>query len=613
MQPHAMKRSVALLWPFALIASAWAAAQATHMRSEEWRQSPGWTKDLVIYEIATKAFTSPTGPESGTFESLKARMPYLQDLGITGIWLTGHSLSDPHHFYNIWTQYAVIEPDQIDPSLGTPAQFKALIDEAHQRGIKVFLDVITHGVMPSSSLIQRHPDWFRGGSYSMVDYDWKGGHTDLDDWWVKVWTDYVTEYGVDGFRLDVDIFRPDLWSRIRQNAATAGHPIVIFSEMSPVIPGVTDFTQGENPISGAWFGEDTLDVRYTDDIPGLYRQRFAGSGDYRVELEYRDGQRAEGNTVAGGSLHVQNKGYTTDRLHYQPTPPLGRSDYQLTVNGLAILEIKDAVVTRLDPGGPDRPRRWTSLPNGGVSVSSERHGASVDLYLDSVHGYSPSVQLSCHDNGWTGFPSDKNPYAAEGSRSIFGYSFLFTPMIPIFMAGEEFDADFHPLPELSPDLYGDNNPGKGRWLYGAQLDWTELEQSRHRGMFEDVRKMLTLRKQEHEVLASQLRGDMAPQLIAVPYESSIAVPVPYMRWKGSIGIIVAGNRNVRYDARLRLHVPTKQLDSSSSAKKYRVTDLWNDGRGVIRSADQLKEWSIVIRRDKTPRGGLAVLKIEALP
>src|SRR5688572_10033387 len=53
--------------------------------------APEWMKDLVIYEIATKAFTSPNGPGSGTFSSLKERLPYLQDLGITGIWLTGHS------------------------------------------------------------------------------------------------------------------------------------------------------------------------------------------------------------------------------------------------------------------------------------------------------------------------------------------------------------------------------------------------------------------------------------------------------------------------------------------------------------------------------------------
>src|ERR1700761_8429327 len=53
--------------------------------SARWRQSPDWVKDLVIYEVATKAFTSPNGPESGTFGSLQARLSYLQDLGVTAI------------------------------------------------------------------------------------------------------------------------------------------------------------------------------------------------------------------------------------------------------------------------------------------------------------------------------------------------------------------------------------------------------------------------------------------------------------------------------------------------------------------------------------------------
>jgi glycosidase len=72
-------------------------------------------------------------------------LAYLEELGITGIWLAGYSLSNPHHFNNIWTQYAVIEPDKFDPTLGTAEDFKELIDEAHRRGIKVFLDVITQG------------------------------------------------------------------------------------------------------------------------------------------------------------------------------------------------------------------------------------------------------------------------------------------------------------------------------------------------------------------------------------------------------------------------------------------------------------------------------------
>ena len=78
--------------------------------------APDWTKDLVMYEIAPKGFTSPNGVSSdgagsGTFKSLEAKVrdpknapthasrltplriatqvPYLKALGITGVWLAG--------------------------------------------------------------------------------------------------------------------------------------------------------------------------------------------------------------------------------------------------------------------------------------------------------------------------------------------------------------------------------------------------------------------------------------------------------------------------------------------------------------------------------------------
>ena len=54
----------------------------------------------VVYEIATKNFTSPNGPESGTFLSLEEKIPYLKELGINVVWLTGHQLCREYHFYN---------------------------------------------------------------------------------------------------------------------------------------------------------------------------------------------------------------------------------------------------------------------------------------------------------------------------------------------------------------------------------------------------------------------------------------------------------------------------------------------------------------------------------
>ena len=131
--------------------------------------APEWLNDLILYEVATKGYTSPAGPQSGTFTSLQNRLPYLADLGVTGIWRTGHSLAHPTHFYNVWTQYAVTEPDRFDPTLGTADEFRTLVDAAHAHGIKVLLEVVTHGVMSDSPLVREKLRWFKGGSWGMTD------------------------------------------------------------------------------------------------------------------------------------------------------------------------------------------------------------------------------------------------------------------------------------------------------------------------------------------------------------------------------------------------------------------------------------------------------------
>lgn len=110
-----------------------------------------------------------------------------------------------------------------------------------------------------------------------------------------------------------------------------------------------------------------------------------------------------------------------------------------------------------------------------------------------------SIQLSSHDDGWDGFPADANPYVAEGIRCLFGYSFLFTPSIPIFFAGEECKADYQPVPNLAPDLFGKGTEGEGRWLYGSWIQWDQLQQKEHAQMLEDVRKMIRIRKENSDL------------------------------------------------------------------------------------------------------------------
>lgn len=162
-------------------------------------------------------------------------------LSFMGIWLSGHSLGHPNFFYNIWSQYTIIEPDKIDPTLGSEQDFKVLISSAHAHGIRVFIEVVAHGVMKDSPLVKARPDWFKGESWGMSDYDFEARNPELDQWWVDLWTNYILEYDLDGYRIDLGIRRPDLWKRIRGNIDTAGKKIVIINELE--YEGTNEYTR----------------------------------------------------------------------------------------------------------------------------------------------------------------------------------------------------------------------------------------------------------------------------------------------------------------------------------------------------------------------------------
>jgi hypothetical protein len=573
--------------------------------------SPPWTKDLIIYEIgSTQGFTSPRGPGTGTFGSMRSRLPYLQDLGITGIWMDPPSLQDStNFFYNMWCRYALIAPEKFDPVLGTEQEYIDLIQDAHQRGIRIFPDVKTHGVMNSSPLVKEHPEWFRGVHWKMADYDWYGGHTDLDDWWVKIWSDFVVKYKVDGFRLDVDIFRPDLWKRIRENAAAAGNPIVIFEENNLSIPGVTDFSQHENAIYD--YDSTVENPILTQDMPGFVERKFGAVGHYEVSISYKDGTRANGSTDGQGELRVRLDGLTEDKAPRRKDLRSwymldGIPDIRLTVENAPKGKIENIAV-KDDMFGP-----WQLAPTNDDShlLAMEGEPPALQLYLATIaHGWT-AIQLSCHDQGWDGFPLDKNPYTAQGSRALIGYSCLLAAAIPIFVSGEEFNATFRPLPWQSPYLYGGKDPGKGRWLYGCMLNWDELQHPEQRAMLEDVKKMIAIRKRETDILNMQPES-IRPKLMVVAVKSKVKVPRPYIRWSEHGAILVAANRDTKQDAQLVLQVPLQEIGLAGHAK-YKVTDLWSELGTTIHPEADLQAFQCTVRCDKTKGGGLRVLKIEPI-
>jgi hypothetical protein len=580
------------------------------------QETPEWAKDLIVYEVATRGFTSPNGPESGSFKSAQEKLPYLEKLGITGIWLTGTNLGDPKHFYNIWTQYACVDPAKLDPSLGTPEDFKALIDDAHRRGIKVFMDVITHGVMNNSPLIKEHPDWFRGSTWGMTDFDWNGKHKDLDEWWVKTFTDWVTEYGVDGYRLDVDIYRPDLWKRIKQNAAAAGHPIVVFNENWIYSEEFGDFLQRMTTLSTQKGGAD-MNVLLHRDVVKHYQQ-FDYFRIVELSIQYTDKSTDRGyldvKPFLGGDIYgyadSNPKGALKLTLLNSPAPPTPEKQ-----------EPQRLLIEGVNPGKvirnvSIRPFGWTLRYNYGVQGSllsgftgSARYEMEITPFVPDRLLYS--TQLSSHDNGWDGTPLDKNPYVAKGSRSMFGYSFLFAPSIPLFMSGEEFNADYVPLPAHTPGLYGKGEPGTGRWLYASMIDWEQLKQPAKKDMLDDVTRMIAIRKADAD-LFRPVTTDKKPPIKAVSLQAtgidSNSVPAPYMLYNDSKAIVVCGNTTDKtVKGFLNISLAGTPLENFS---ELQITDLWNGGKPKRIKAADLQKFPVVMKPDRTKRGGVAVFKIE---
>lgn len=569
--------------------------------------TPPWAKDLIIYELSPKSYTSPHGPETGTFTSMKEKIPYLQKLGINGVWFTGHNWADHRHFYNIWTQYACIRPDSLDHSLGTPAEFKSMVEEFHKYGIKVFLDIITHGVMRYSPLVAEKPHWFKGESWGMADYDWFGGHKDLDEWWVKTHTNYVEEYGVDGYRLDLRMYRPDLWNQIKENSAKAGHPIIVFIEglnySESYSEGVADFYQRITRL-GAQEGGLVKGMKLIDDVAAYYdefplRQEMLDIS--KVVVTYSD------NTQ---DFYDQRKKEGNLSFKAQRTVPGDiKSNFKVTISGLNKEKSINKIVAY--------PSKYHHHSYTMAGLQTDKvYPLSLSGLSDITVEFTPLVPdkllnsciLSCHDEGWEGFSNTENPYVAEGSRCVFGYSFLFTPAIPIFMAGEEFNADYKSLPMLSYHLYDKKRIGEGKWLYGSWIQWNQLKQKKHQEMLTDVKKMIAIRKQEKDVIHS-VYNEARPNIEKVSYKSASTVPTPYILWNNHKAILIAGN-NLNKDVRLTVRLPLDKI-GMGGVTQIRLTDLWNGGEKVV-NVKNSSEFSFTIKKDKVVGGGLAVYKIEVI-
>ncbi|MBL0743654.1 alpha-amylase family glycosyl hydrolase [Chryseolinea lacunae] len=105
----------------------------------------------VKYEVFVLSFADGNGDGKGDLKGLTAKLDYLQDLGVNGIWLMPIMNAPSYH------KYDVMDYKSIHADYGTPEDFRAFIAEAHRHGIKVIIDLILNHTGTE------HP-WFKGAT-----------------------------------------------------------------------------------------------------------------------------------------------------------------------------------------------------------------------------------------------------------------------------------------------------------------------------------------------------------------------------------------------------------------------------------------------------------------
>ncbi len=132
-------------------------------------KDPQWYKDAIIYELHIKAFADSNQDGIGDFRGLLSKLDYLQELGVTTIWLLPFYPSpSKDDGYDIADYYS------INPSYGNIDDLKELLTEAHSRGLKV----ITELVLNHTS--DKHP-WFQRARFSPEGSDYRNYYVWSDD------------------------------------------------------------------------------------------------------------------------------------------------------------------------------------------------------------------------------------------------------------------------------------------------------------------------------------------------------------------------------------------------------------------------------------------------
>ena len=188
----------------------------------------------MIYCVYVRSHT-----EEGTFLSVIPDLDRIKALGTDVIWFMPiHPIGVKGKKGSLGCPYANRDYRTVNPAYGTMEEFRKLVDEIHQRGMKCMIDVVYNHTSPDSVLTEEHPEFFyrrADGSFGNKIGDWSDvvdlDYTNKDLWNYQIESLVMWAKIVDGFRCDVASFVPvAFWRQAREAVAKVNPDCIWLAE-----------------------------------------------------------------------------------------------------------------------------------------------------------------------------------------------------------------------------------------------------------------------------------------------------------------------------------------------------------------------------------------------
>ena len=226
-----------ILWAAAGLLLAPMFLRAEPVARQSARTSPAWLREGVIYEIFPRDF-SP----AGNLDGVTAKLDELHSLGVTILWLMPiHPIGEKCRKGEFGSPYSVRDYYAVDPNYGTLDDFKKLVAGAHQRGMKVIMDLVANHTAWDSVLMQ-HPEFYKQDASGKIVppvpawTDVAGlnyANPQLREYMIAVMQYWVRTCDIDGFRCDVAYMVPvDFWAQARAALEKIKPDIMLLAEAS---------------------------------------------------------------------------------------------------------------------------------------------------------------------------------------------------------------------------------------------------------------------------------------------------------------------------------------------------------------------------------------------